>query len=262
MNKDSYLDTALSLAKQAGDIMRKNFTLNMQKEWKEDRAPVTSTDTSINTIVLDTIKKKFPSHSILSEEGNDFSIESEYVWICDPVDGTHNFAHGIPTATFALALTHNGQPILGVVYDPFLDRMFYAEKGKGAYLNGNPIHVSKNPMLKKTVMGMGKMKDVRNLFPVMEFIRDHGVIVITSLSIHYVSALVAAGEFSATFFGGTSPHDMAASAILVEEAGGKATNIWGGITERYDRDMEGQLLSNGIIHDELIDFMEKHSPHQ
>jgi myo-inositol-1(or 4)-monophosphatase len=256
----NYLDTALSLAKQAGEIMRKNFTLNMEKEWKDDRAPVTATDTAINEIVLRKIKEQFPDHSILSEEGDDFSEESEFVWICDPVDGTHNFAHGIPTATFALALTQNGQPTLGVIYDPFLDRMFYAEKGKGAFLNGHPIHVSKNPMLKSTVMGMGKMKAVRNLFPVMEHIREHGVIIMSSLSTHYVSALVAAGEFSAVFFGGTSPHDMTASAIIVEEAGGKVTNIWGGKTERYDREMEGQLVTNGIIHDEILAFMDTHSP--
>jgi myo-inositol-1(or 4)-monophosphatase len=256
----TYLSVATSLAKQAGEIMRKNFTLNMEKEWKGDRAPVTVTDTTINDIVLTTIKKEFPSHSILSEEGDDFSPESEFVWICDPVDGTHNFSHGIPTATFALALTHNGQPLVSVIYDPFLDRLFSAEKGKGAFLNNHPIRVSNNPMLKNTVMGMGKMKDVRNLFPVMEFIRSHGVIVMSSLSTHYVSALLAAGEFSAVFFGGTSPHDMTASALLVEEAGGKVTNIWGEKTDRYDRDMEGQLMTNGLVHDEIVAFMDTYSP--
>jgi myo-inositol-1(or 4)-monophosphatase len=90
----TYLSVATSLAKQAGEIMRKNFTLNMEKEWKGDRAPVTVTDTTINDIVLTTIKKEFPSHSILSEEGDDFSPESEFVWICDPVDGTEKFLVG------------------------------------------------------------------------------------------------------------------------------------------------------------------------
>ena len=256
-----YIDIALDLAKKAGVVMRKNFTLNMKKEWKKDeRLPVTETDLAINEMVLKEIKGHYPAHSILSEEESDFSDESEYVWICDPVDGTHNFAHGIPTATFALALTHHGEPILGVIYDPFLDRLFSAERGKGAFVNGNAIRVSESPVLKRTVIGMGKLKNVRNLFPVLEAGREHGATFITGLSIHYMSALVAAGEFAASFFGGTSPHDMTAAKILVEEAGGKATDLFGKTPERYDRDMEGQLCSNGVLHDELLAIMDRVSP--
>lgn len=254
------MSIAVGLAKKAGAVMRKNFTLSMKKEWKEDHSPVTETDTAINEIVLKTIKHSYPDHSILSEEGDDFSHESEYVWICDPVDGTHNFSHGIPTATFALALTHNGEPVLGVIYDPFLDRIFSAEKGRGAYMNGDRIHVSKSPILKRTVIGMGKMKNVRNLFPVMEAAREHGAVFITGLSTHYMSALVAAGEFAASFFGGTSPHDITASKILVEEAGGKTSDLFGRLSQRYDRETEGQLCSNGIVHEELLTIMDRVSP--
>ena len=254
------MDLATEIAEKAGVVMRKNFSLNMKKEWKDHRSPVTETDMVINDMVLKTIKEHFPDHSILSEEGDDFSVESEYVWICDPVDGTHNFSHGIPTATFALALVHNGQPILSVVLDPFMERMFTAEKGKGAFLNGHKIQVNKNAGLKKTVIGAGKTKAVRNLFPVMESAHAHGVSFITGLSIHYMCALVAAGEFSAAFFGGTSSHDMAAAKILVEEAGGKVTDIFGNIPARFDRDMEGQLCSNGILHDELLAIMDDVSP--
>ncbi len=259
MQKSAYLATAISLAKEAGEIMRKNFTLNMQKEWKADHTAVTETDLAINELVLKKLKEKYPDHSILSEEGDDFSHESEYVWVCDPLDGTHNFSHGVPTSTFALALTHQGTPILGVIYDPFLDRMFYAEQGKGAYLNGSPIHVSESPLLKRTVIGLGKWDGVRNLFPVAEELRNHGVRLVTGLSIHYMSALVAAGEFAATFFSSTAPHDTAAAKILVEEAGGKVTNLFGG-SSRYDRDVEGQLTSNGILHEELLAIMDRVSP--
>ena len=252
MSTASHIETAHALAKRAGEVMRKNFTTNMKKEWKDERSPVTETDLVVNDMVLKEIKKFYPEHSILSEEGDDFSEKSEYVWICDPVDGTHNFSHGIPTATFALALTREGQPILGVIYDPFLDRLFSAEKGKGAYLNGTPIKVSNTPVLKSTIIGMGKMKKVKNLFPVMEDGYGHGVSFITGLSIHYMSALVAAGEFAASFFGGTSPHDMAAAAVIVEEAGGRVTDLEGNTPKRYDRDIEGQLCSNGLLHDQLL----------
>ena len=151
--------------------------------------------------------------------------------------------------------------MLGVIYDPFLDRLYSAEKGKGAFMNGKAIHVSKNPVMKDNLIGIGKMKKVRNLFPVMEAGYGHGVSFITGLSIHYMSALVASGEFAASIFGGTSPHDMAAAKILVEEAGGKVTDLAGAIPKRYDRDIEGQLCSNGILHDELLALLEKGVPH-
>jgi myo-inositol-1(or 4)-monophosphatase len=256
-----FLDTAVDLAHKAGTIMRKNFTLNMQKEWKDGlRSPVTATDLEINALVLKEIKKRYPSHSILAEEGDDFSEASEYVWICDPVDGTHNFSHGIPTATFALALTRKGQPELCVVLDPFMERLFTAEKGKGAHLNGGNIHVNTHATLKKSVIGAGKTKALRNFFPFMDVAYSHGVSFITGLSIHYMCALVAAGEFSAALFGGSSAHDMTAGKLLVEEAGGKATDIFGNIPERFDRDMEGQLFSNGILHEELLRMLAETSP--
>lgn len=257
MNKSPYMDTAIALAKSAGEVMRKNFGLNMKKEWKADHTPVTQTDLDINEMVLKEIKTKYLDHSILAEEGDDFSSESEYVWICDPVDGTHNFAHGIPTATFALALTHNGEAVLSIVYDPFLDRLFSAEKGKGAFLNDEPIRVAENPALKNTVIGMGKLTGVRNLMALMEELRKHGPRIISGLSIHYLCALVAAGELSATFFGGTSPHDISASALLVSEAGGKSSDLFGKQPERYDREIQGLLVTNGMVHDDLIAMMDK-----
>lgn len=240
--------------------MRKNFGLAMKKEWKDHRSPVTETDLAINALVLKTIKTRYPDHSILSEEGDDFSEAHDYVWICDPVDGTHNFSHGVPTATFALALVYKGEPILSVVLDPFLKRLFYAEKGKGAYMNGHHIHVNKNTGLKSTVIGAGKTKAVRNLFPFIEATRDHGVSFITGLSIHYMCALVAVGEFSAAFFGGPSPHDITPSKLLVEEAGGKATDLFGNIPARFDREMKGQLVSNGLLHKELLGLLDDVSP--
>ncbi len=263
-NSDSHIDVALDLAKRAGVVMRKNFTANMKKEWKADNSPVTETDLLISDMVIETLKEAYPEHSILSEEDEeqkDFSRDSEYVWICDPVDGTHNFSHGIPTATFALALTEKGEPLISVIYDPFQDRLFSAEKGKGASLNGKSIKVSTTPLLKNTLVGMGKMKDVRNLYPVMENIsREYSAKIITGLSIHYMSALVAAGEFSAAFFGGTGPHDMTAGKLLVEEAGGKATDLFGATPDRYDREMQGQLCTNGLVHEEMIAIMDRVSP--
>lgn len=259
MNKAQYLRTGIDLAEKAGRIMRKNFGLAMKKEWKDHRSPVTETDLVINELVLKTIKAQYPAHSILSEEGSDLSSGGDYLWICDPVDGTHNFSHGIPTATFALALMYKGVPIVSVVYDPFLKRLFYAQKGKGAYLNGHRIHVNKNTSLKSTVIGAGKLKAVRNLFPLIEEARDDGATFITGLSIHYMCALVAVGEFSAAFFGGRSPHDITPSKLLVEEAGGRATDLFGETPKRFDSEMRGQLCSNRGIHSHLLKLLDMSS---
>jgi myo-inositol-1(or 4)-monophosphatase len=109
MNNE-YKDFAIKIAYEAGVIMRNNFTLSMKKEWKHDHTPVTATDIEINALVLQKIKETYPEHDVLSEEGDSDYSGSEYVWICDPVDGTHNFSHGIPTSTFVLALTFKGMP--------------------------------------------------------------------------------------------------------------------------------------------------------
>lgn len=255
-----YLDVAKDLAKQAGEVIKKNFSLNCNQEWKDNNTPVTATDLAVNALVLKVLKEAFPEHSTLSEEGDDFSEMSEYVWICDPVDGTHNFSHGIPTATFALALTRAGVPLLNLVYDPFMDRMFWAEKGMGAFMNGKSIKVMEAATLKKTVVGMGKLKEVRNLYPLLEAIKECGGTSIVGLSIHYMSALVAAGEFSASLFGGRSVYDMTPSKLLIEEAGGKATNLFGKTPERFDRDQEGQLCSTQLLHTEIMALLDKVSP--
>lgn len=255
MTKSPELDLALGLAKEAGAIMRKNFALGMTKQWKDERSPVTETDIAINELVLKEIKKKYPGHSILSEEGSDHDESHEYVWICDPVDGTHNFSHGLPTATFAIALMRQGQPVLGVILDPFEERTYSAEKDTGAFLNGKPIRVSAAAGVKKTLIGLGKTRDLKNLFPVMDALYQKGVSMISGLSIHYLSALVASGEFSASIFGGKSAHDMTPAKIIVEEAGGRVSDIYGRVPARYDRAMSGQVCSNGLLHDEIIETL-------
>ncbi len=253
--KSAPLELALTLAERSGEIMRKNFVRNMRKEWKDERSPVTETDLAINALVIEEIKKRYPDHSILAEEGSDHDESHEYVWICDPVDGTHNFSHGLPTATFALALMRDRQPVLGVILDPFEKRMYWAEKGKGAFLNGQPIHVSSATSLKKTLIGLGKTRALKNLFPVMDELYQRGVSMITGLSIHYFSTLVAAGEFSASIFGGESAHDMTPGKILIEEAGGRTSDLYGNVPARFDTDMLGQVCSNGPMHDEIISVL-------
>ena len=251
MAKD-YKNFAIELAMQAGKIIKTNFSLGMKKEWKADNTPLTETDLAINNLVLTSVKKEYPGYSILAEEESDFSETSEFVWVCDPVDGTIPFSHGVPTCVFSLALVQNGKSILGVVYDPFMDRMFFAEKGKGATMNDGKISVSSNSDIKNSLFGVCAWWEAQfNVIPLVEAMDKEHAKIMNCVSITYMGALVANGEFAGTVFPGSKSHDTAALKVIVEEAGGKVTDFFGN-EPRFDRDNKGYVVSNGVLHEKLL----------
>jgi fructose-1,6-bisphosphatase/inositol monophosphatase family enzyme len=248
----NYKNFAISLAKEAGAEIRKNFAngLKMSKEWKKDGTPVTKTDIAINKMVIKGVKKFFPKHGVLGEEESYNITNTEYLWVCDPVDGTVPFSHGIPTCVFSLALVKNGQPILGVIFEPFLKRMFFAEKNKGAFLNGKKISVNKLNF-PQGVMGFSNlgMTELKTRFPQMP--------IICLWCICYEGILVASGELTATYYNHYNAHDIAALKVIVEEAGGKVTDR-NGNEQRYDGKINGAIISNGVVHNDLIKIINKH----
>ncbi len=243
----SYKQPLIGLAKQAGIIMRKNFAIGMKKEWKGDNTPVTVTDKAINKLVIQEIKKNFPEHSILGEEES-FLQKSEYVWVCDPIDGTIPFSHGYPIFMFSLALLKDGAPIAGVLYDPIVKRLFYAEKGRGAFLNDRKIRVSKRKNLKGAVLGVHSKK-LFNLIKIMRY--EHEAYPLSFHCTTYGGALVACGEFVAEIYGADKPWDSAAVKIIVEEAGGKVTDLDGN-EQRYDQPIKGCVATNGLLHEKIL----------
>ncbi|PIS05093.1 MAG: hypothetical protein COT81_02915 [Candidatus Buchananbacteria bacterium CG10_big_fil_rev_8_21_14_0_10_42_9] len=253
----NYKTFSIDLARRAGKIMRENFALGMKKEWKGDGTPLTVTDTTINQIVIDAVRKEFPQHNILAEEGSDMGRDSEYTWVCDPVDGTIPFSHGVPTSTFSLALTKNGEAILGVAYDPFMNRMYFAEKGKGAFLNNEKIKVSQADNFASKIIGLGVWRNSTfTSLPLMGELEDRRAMVVSYLSMVYTGCMVASGEFVATIYVYKFPWDAAALKILVEEAGGKVTSLFGE-EQRYDQDINGVLVTNGKVHNELLQLIKK-----
>lgn len=239
----NHLELAKHLAQQAGVIMRQNFTIGMKKEWKEDSTPVTVTDKTINTLVIETISKELPSHGVLGEEQST-DLDREYVWVVDPVDGTMPFSHGSPTFMFSLALTHLGKPILGVMYDPIVDRLLWAELGTGAYLNGTQITVSKANTISQTMINL----DADILPPQFrKTLNDMGAWCATYQSTVYGSMLVACGEFTAEIYAYNKPWDAAAVKIVVEEAGGIVTDLYGN-EQRYDKEIQGFIATNRQLH--------------
>lgn len=250
-----YKNFAINLAREAGETIKRNFVLRMKKEWKADNTPLTETDVVLNQLVIDSVRKAFPGHNILSEEGDYVSGTSEYVWVCDPLDGTIPFSHGIPTCVFSLALTHNGKSILGVVYDPFMDRMFFAERGGGAYMNGEKISVSNGDILRGSLIGITYWKDAPfDLSPLVEALKTERAHILNIYSITYMGVLVAGGELAATIYSGNKPFDTAAVKIIVEEAGGRVTDLFGD-EQRYDGDCRGHLVTNGMLHKKLLELV-------
>ncbi len=249
----NHKDFAIELAYKAGTIMRKNFSIGMQKKWKADGTPVTETDITINELVLKAISSAYPDYGVLAEEKSNFS-KQEYVWVCDPLDGTAAFSQGYPTFCFSLALLKNSESLLGVIYDPILDRLVYGEKGKGAFLNDKKIKVSSiNTFSNKAFINTETDTKYLNL---RNRLMEYECYVTTFYSCLYGCLLVACGEFVAEVYEYTNPWDAAAAKIIIEEAGGKVTDITGH-EQRYDEQINGIIASNGLIHGQLVKLCEK-----
>lgn len=252
---EEYLDFAKDIAYQAGKIMLKYFNQNNGASYKGDNTIVTLADTEINSYLIKKVKEQYPAHAVDGEEEQ--SGKSNFVWVCDPVDGTAMYARHIPVAVFSLALVIDGVPNIGVVYDPFTDSLYTAIKGKGAYKNGEKIFVNNYTLDNiKTVCHCDMWSKAKyNICKVFEKLRNK-----TRLndigSITKASCLVATGDYSLAIFTGTEHKhcDIAAVKVIVEEAGGKVTDLFGN-DQRYDQSIKGALISNGIVHNEVIDVI-------
>lgn len=256
--KSEFGTVAVELARQAGKIALSNFTLGMQREWKEDNSPVTLTDLAINQLVLDEVAKSFPEHGVLGEEISNVTPEHEWVWIVDPIDGTLPFSHGIPVSAFSLGLTYKGESLLGVIYDYHSDRLLTAAKGEGAYMNGNPIHVSSKATLKGSVANLeaiwNAVFSTRDLTHLPGALDTNGAKLMKLSSTVYAGMLVALGEFGALVTRGDRAWDVAAVDIVVREAGGTVTDL-NGNPLRYDQPIYGTVATNGLLHDRVLEMI-------
>jgi myo-inositol-1(or 4)-monophosphatase len=243
---------AQNLAHVAGQIIKDNVKIGTVREWKSDHTPVTLVDKQINQLVIDTIHKEFPDHSILAEEGSDMGRSKQYIWVCDPIDGTFPFMHGIPVSTFTLALLEDGQPILGLIYDPIMGRLFSCMNGETAKLNGADIHTSPVASMRDTTIGVVFWEGNMHIFtPLLAKLVENGGKIIDLCSVAYMDAMVASGELSAVVFPGLSAHDSAAAKIIIEGAGGVFTSLTGEI-DRYDAPVHGHLAcANQQIYDQI-----------
>jgi myo-inositol-1(or 4)-monophosphatase len=154
---DEYKTFAVTLAHQAGKIMLEHFQVGVPTEIKPEagNTPVTVADKLINDMVIDAVRTRFPEHAVLGEEQSLVKTAAPYTWVCDPIDGTMPYSAGVPTNVFSIALVDgkDGQPVLAIVFDPYMKRLYCAAKGKGATLNNTPIHVNEVKSLSDATIG-------------------------------------------------------------------------------------------------------------
>lgn len=257
---DALLAWAEQLARDAGDVMREYFNSSQKgTETKRDKTPVTEADKKINDKVIARVTQDFPHHGVLGEEAS-ANADREKLWVCDPIDGTEGFILGLPIAMFSLAFVVDGEPMVAVMYEPLLDKMFTAIKGKGSLENGEPIHVSETDSLNGSNIAFSPR--LKQFFSQEAFYRpvvEAGVRDVLITGEAFRGGLTASGRIDAHIFPGRSAHDTAALKLIVEEAGGKVTDLRGN-EQRYDQKTYGAIVSNGYLHDQLVKLVGDYGP--
>lgn len=264
------LDFTIKIAKKAGMLAMKaqQKTLTIIEKAKNDI--VTNADRACEELIIKEIHKTFPEHAIIGEESSfikktsikDYA-KAEYIWIIDPIDGTTNYAHGLKEFAISIGLFQldsaessknfqylSGELILGVVYAPAMNELFYACKDRGAYLNGKRIHVSGKTKVEHSLLATGFPYQKRKMnLPYFSTMLDKCLAIrrlgAASLDICYV----AAGRFDGYWELDIKPWDIAAGALIVEEAGGRVTDTNGNQIDLFGKDI---LATNGKIHPEMV----------
>ena len=251
-----YINVAEKAAREAGEVLRVNLGKVKEITFKAKNSLVTEVDKLSEDIIIDSIKRSFPSHDVFAEESGRSSTSSEYVWIIDPLDGTTNYAHGYPFFSISIALEIEGTVKAGLVYDPVKDEMFSAELGMGAFMNGEAIRVSGSARLDESHMVTGFVHDDEAM--VEENLRHFADFIWRSRAVRRDGSAaldlcyVACGRFDGFWELGLNPWDTAAGVLIVEEAGGRVTNFTGDAYSIYVKEI---LASNSVIHGEMIQVL-------
>ncbi len=248
---------AVLAAKEAGKLLNDNFQKVKTVSFKGKRDIVTQIDLQAEKIILDKIKANFPDHDILSEEtGLVGGNNSKYLWVVDPIDGTMNYYYGMNPYRVGICLLEDKKPILNILYNPTKDEMYVAQKGGGAFLNDKKIIVSDRFELKECVVmfHLSSKKDPRTrVMNVLEKVFDASMQVRMLGSSLASMSYIASGKFDVFFNVQQKPWDILPGVLLVEEAGGKVTDIKGG---EITYESTSVIASNGKVHDQMLKLLE------
>ena len=253
MNLSKEKKTMLLAAKKASKILLEYYGKNSGIRQKPNKSLVSAADIGANMAIISTIKKSFPNHSILSEESEFEDKKSDFKWVIDPLDGTHNFIHTLPIFGTSIALEYKNEPVLGVIHFPILNITAIAEKGKGSFSNGKRVRVSAKKNLDHSFVlcefayanRKEKTAFLEKLIHKTIDIRNFG-------SAIYNLWLIATGKCDGYVLLSSHEWDVAAGFLIVEEAGGKITDLEG---NRRELTQDKFIVSNGKVHKEVLSYM-------
>lgn len=260
MQEFEFVEKAGEIAREAGALLRGFYERGVTTEYKGDVDLVTEADRASERLIRERLQTAFPAHGIYGEEGTREGLDAEYRWYVDPLDGTTNFAHGFPVFCVVLGCERrppgleakaDGEMVAGVIYDPLRDEMFLTEKGRGAWLNGRRISVSKTRLLQESLTATGFPSHKRHRSPNVHLyqemtLRSHGVRRAGSAGLDL--AYVACGRLDGFWEFNLNPWDTSAGVLLVREAGGRVTHFDGGT---FTLDSRETLATNGKISGEV-----------
>jgi myo-inositol-1(or 4)-monophosphatase len=254
---EKYLKEAEDIALKAGKMLRANIDTSAEVSFKGAVDLVTDFDNKAQRMIYDHLSSRFPEHDFLGEEGLSRDRGGEFCWIVDPLDGTTNYAHAFPVFCVSVALEQKGGIVLGVIYDPMREEMFSSVKGEGAFLEGERIRVSSVDDLDKSLVATGFPYDLRessvnnvdhfnNFLLRVQAIRRCGS---AALDLCYV----ACGRFDGFWELKLHPWDVAAGALIVQEAGGRVSDF-----QNQEFSIFGSqiLASNGLIHKQMVEVLQ------
>lgn len=246
------IETAIKAAKLAGEKLEYYFETILEKEEKEDKSFVTKADTEADEIIINLIKENHPGHQILTEENGLIGEKSEFTWVIDPLDGTLNFTRGLPVFSTSIAVLKNSVPVVAVVYNPIMNSLYTAEKGKGATWNGEKILVSDIDSLNNSIVSMGRARDNESKSRTLEIynkfynqLKSQRVLGSAALEL----AWVASGRLEGFISVGLKGWDSLGGVLLIQEAGGKLTDFSG---KEWDSNCSHFVASNGRVHEDLL----------
>lgn len=240
----------------AGGILRKYFQKVHQIERKVGAGIVTEADKYAEDYILKKIFRKFPKSSIITEESGEYQ-GNELVWYIDPLDGTSNYAHGFPWFCVSIGVYEAGQPRAGVIYHPITREMFFAESGKGAFLNGKRLKVSTTGQVEDSLLGTGFFYTtgdrLRADMHIFNRVQEKALGVRRPGSAALDLACVASGRYDGFWERGLKPWDLAAGYILVTEAGGRVSGYAGQATTPLDAEI---VATNGVLHSQILNLIQ------
>ncbi|MBN1300034.1 MAG: inositol monophosphatase [Melioribacteraceae bacterium] len=251
------INNVIEIAKRAGEIIREGYGKNFEIEYKTNELNlVTEIDKKSEYTIKQYIKKNFPGHGILAEESGSEKGSGEFNWIVDPLDGTTNFAHGLPIFSVSIGIMKGNETICGVVYDVMRDALYTAELSSGAFLNGNKINVKKNNNLATSVLVTGFPYDIKEnpdnaIEKFASFLTScRAVRRLGSAAIDF--CYVAQGVFEGFWEVSLNPWDVCAGKLIVEEAGGLVTDFNGNQISPFSKQI---LATNGGVHNSMLEII-------